>query len=163
MQTLDGKWTVQFDSKWGGPDQPVTFDTLQDWTKRPEAGIKYYSGTATYRKQFDLASRITDSAGRVFLDLGGVKNVAEVRLNGKKLGIVWCAPWRIEVSDELKSSGNVLEIDVINLWPNRLIGDSKLPPEKRYTKTNLNKFYLEEHPLLESGLLGPVTLQFAKK
>lgn len=158
LQTLDGKWTVQFDSKWGGPDQPVAFETLQDWTKRPEAGIKYYSGTATYRKQFDLASRITDSAGRVFLDLGGVKNVAEVRLNGKKLGIVWCAPWRIEVSDELKSSGNVLEIDVINLWPNRLIGDSKLPPEKRYTKTNLNKFYLEEHPLLESGLLGPVQL-----
>ena len=157
VQTLDGSWTVQFDPKWGGPDQPVTFETLQDWTQLSEEGIKFYSGTATYRKTFDLGAAKSPQR-ELYLDLGVVKNVAEVRLNGKKLGVVWCPPWRIDISKAVKAKDNKLEIDVVNLWPNRLIGDGKLPPEKRFTKTNIQSFYKGEHTLLPSGLLGPAII-----
>ena len=161
VQKLDGAWTVQFDPKWGGPEQPVTFESLQDWAKRAEEGIKYYSGTATYRKTFDLDAATKNPKGELYLDLGVVKNVAEVRLNGKNLGIVWCPPWRIDISDALKTKDNQLEIDITNLWPNRLIGDGKLPPEKRFTKTTVEGFYKRDFPLFPSGLLGPVTIQSA--
>ncbi|HEY4062979.1 MAG TPA: glycosyl hydrolase [Puia sp.] len=96
-------------------------------------------------------------AGRVFLDLGLVKNIARVVLNGKDLGIVWTAPWQVELSSALKSGSNRLEIEVINLWPNRLIGDAGLPPEQRLTNTNIP--FKGDAPLLSSGLLGPVTLK----
>ncbi len=161
LQALDGEWTVQFDPQWGGPQQPVAFESLQDWTKRPEEGIKYYSGTATYRKRFDLGSAGQAPKVRVFLALGDVKHVAEVRLNGRKLGIVWCAPWRIEISDALKAQANELEIDVVNLWPNRLIGDARLPVRLRRTRTNGAWMFNQDSPLLPSGLLGPVTLERA--
>jgi hypothetical protein len=94
---------------------------------------------------------------RLHLDLGKVKNVAQVRLNGKDLGVVWTAPWQVEITDAVKPAGNLLEIDVVNLWPNRLIGDAALPPEKRLTTTNVTA-YTKDSPLLPSGLLGPVTL-----
>ncbi|MBS1565568.1 MAG: hypothetical protein JST39_14355, partial [Bacteroidetes bacterium] len=96
-------------------------------------------------------------AGPVYLDLGVVKNIARVMLNGKSLGIVWTAPWQVDVSSALKTGTNNLEIEVINLWPNRLIGDAGLPIEKRLTNTNIP--FKKDMPLLPSGLLGPVTLQ----
>ena len=153
QQELSGAWTVKFDPKWGGPSE-VEFASLQDWTKRSEDGIRYYSGTATYVKHFDLAR---GSDGRLFLDLGVVKDIADVRLNGKSLGIVWTAPWKIEVTDVIKPTGNILEIEVVNLWPNRLIGDTALPKERRRTWTNIPTD--PKAPLLPSGLLGPVVLQ----
>ena len=88
---LSGAWTVAFDPKWGGPAS-VVFDSLVDWTNRPEAGIKFYSGTAKYRKTFDLPA---GAGGKIFLDLGELHNLARVRLNGQDLGLVWCAPWRL--------------------------------------------------------------------
>jgi len=156
---LTGPWTVQFDPKWGGPAS-ITFDTLQDWTKRAEPGIRHYSGKAVYRKTFDLPESLCSGGKRVFLDLGRIKNVAEVRLNGKNLGVVWTAPWRVDISAAVQPAGNRLEIDVVNLWPNRLIGDAGLPPEQRITATNVKKFK-KDMPLMSSGLLGPVTLQTA--
>ncbi len=161
VQTLEGDWTVRFDPKWGGPEKPVTFAKLEDWTARPEEGIKYYSGTATYRKSFDLPSPIRNPKSKIFLDLGAVKEMAEVRLNGKSLGVVWCPPWRVEITEAVKSAGNELEIDVVNNWPNRLIGDGKLPPEKRIAKTHYTGWYNpgkdgKEQTLFPSGLLGPV-------
>jgi hypothetical protein len=93
---------------------------------------------------------------RMFLDLGEVRELAEVRLNGKQLGVVWTKPFRVDITGALKPTGNRLEVDVINLWPNRLIGDAALPPEKRFGKTNIT--YKQDAPLLESGLLGKVML-----
>ena len=99
---------------------------------------------------------------RRFLDLGKVKEVAEVRLNGEKLGILWCYPWRVEITSAVKATGNMLEIDVINLWANRVIGDLAWPKEKRFTKTH-DAFRFDmltkTTPLIDSGLLGPVTVQ----
>jgi hypothetical protein len=157
---LTGPWAVHFDPKWGGPES-IVFERLDDWTKRPETGIKYYSGTATYKKTFDLPESSRSPGRRLYLDLGKVKNVAEVRLNGKNLGVVWTAPWHVEITAVVKPTGNALEIDIVNLWPNRLIGDAALPPEKRLTVTNVKKFH-KDFPLYESGLLGPVTLKAAE-
>jgi hypothetical protein len=156
MTELQGPWEVSFDPRWGGP-AAVTFSTLEDWSRRPEPGIRFYSGRAAYRKTFDVSS-LSSSSSRVFLDLGLVKNLARVRLNGHDLGVLWCAPWRLDVTSLLKPSGNQLEIEVANLWVNRLIGDTLLPPDQRLTWTTWNPFK-KDMPLLQSGLLGPVTLQ----
>ncbi len=151
LAEIEGGWEVSFDPKWGGPAK-VVFPRLEDWTKRPEEGIRFYSGKATYRKMLDGPQ---SRGGRIYLNLGTVNHVAEVRCNGKNLGVVWCAPWRVDVTGVLRAKGNVLEIDVVNLWPNRMAGDAALPPEKRFTKTNLTA-YRADSPLLSSGLLGPV-------
>ncbi|MGH9447918.1 MAG: glycosylhydrolase-like jelly roll fold domain-containing protein, partial [Terriglobia bacterium] len=111
----------------------------------------------TYSNTFTLHVR---RGRRVFLDLGDVKDVAEVRLNGKKIGIAWTWPFRVEITPAVHAGKNRLEIDVVNLWPNRMIGDSLLPPEKRFTETNISIYYDRKKPqkLLPSGLLGPVTV-----
>lgn len=173
VMELAGAWDVQLDPKWCYPDNgtggKLRFDRLVDWTQRTEEAIKYYSGIALYRKVFDLPK--PRNTKPVFLDLGAVKNVARVRLNGHDLGVVWTAPWRLEITGAVKEKGNELEIEVANLWPNRLIGDAKLPKEKRRTVTNVrtydtmneerNKTGKPAEPLT-SGLLGPVTLQMAQ-
>jgi hypothetical protein len=155
---LGGGWRVSFDPKWGGPAN-VVFDKLDDWTKRPEEAIKFYSGTATYRKAFDLPASLAGGqlASPLYLDLGEVKDLAEVRLNGRPLGVIWTAPWRVDVSGAVRQRGNELEIDVVNQWPNRLIGDSRLPPDKQLTRSNYR--LKPDDPLVPSGLIGPVTLQ----
>lgn len=157
LAKIDGPWHVSFDPKWGGPES-VVFEKLEDWTKRPEGGIRNYSGRAAYRKTFDLPENSRGESTRVFLDLGRVQDLATVRLNGKDLGVVWTAPWRVDITDSVTLAGNQLEIDVVNLWPNRLIGDAALPPEQRLTRTNVTT-YKRDSPLLPSGLLGPVVLQ----
>jgi hypothetical protein len=159
ISELGGAWTVKFDPKWGGPES-VSFERLQDWTHRPEEGIRHYSGKGTYSRIFDLPESARGSGKRLHLDLGRVKNVAEVRLNGQNLGVVWTAPWQVEITKSAQATENRLEIDVVNLWPNRLIGDAALAPDKRFTLTNVKKFK-PNSPLLESGLLGPVTLRMA--
>ena len=156
LSELTGPWEVSFDPQWGGPREPVRFDALTDWTGRPEDGIKHYSGKAAYRKKFSLSANARPR--HIYLDLGKVKDLAEVRLNGRNLGVVWCQPWRIEITAAVQTGMNELEIVVANEWINRLIGDSGLPPEKRFTWTTWNP-YKPNSPLLESGLLGPVTLQ----
>lgn len=169
--TLNTSWTVSFDPKWGGPAS-VVFDTLTDWTKRPEQGIKYYSGIAVYRQTFD----INNDGGHYYLDLGTVKNLARIKLNGKDLGVIWTAPWRVDITSALKEKDNHLEIEVANLWPNRLIGDEQLPDDGikddqwpewllknqprtsgRFTFTTY-KHYQKDSPLLPSGLSGPVSI-----
>jgi hypothetical protein len=150
---LDGAWDVSFDPKWGGP-AAVRFDELVDWTKRAEKGIKFYSGTAIYRKTFTLSAAPKNDR-QLILDLGEVREVAEVRLNGHYVGVVWTKPARVNITSAVKVGGNELEVSVVNLWPNRLIGDAALPPERRVTETNMRKF-VATSPLLPSGLLGPV-------
>ncbi|MDR2384079.1 MAG: glycosyl hydrolase [Tannerella sp.] len=173
IASLDAPWSVSFDPKWGGP-QLAVFDKLIDWSTHPDDGIKYYSGTAVYRQSFDMPESEKD--GKLYLDLGRVKNLAHVRLNGRDLGTVWTAPWRVDISGVAKAKGNKVEIEVVNLWPNRLIGDASLPydgPENgkwpqwlvegkartsgRYTFSSANH-YNKDSKVFESGLIGPVTI-----
>jgi len=134
VQTLfeiKGPWKVTFDPAWGGPVDPVVFDEPGDWTSRPEPGIRYYSGIALYSASFDAPTLPgAKSLGKVWIDLGKIKNLAQVKLNGSDLGYVWCAPWLIEIpSDLMKESGNILEVEVANTWANRLIGDEQEPED----------------------------------
>ncbi len=158
--TLDGPWEASFDPKWGGPEK-VIFDQLVDWTTRHEFGIKHYSGTAVYRKRFDLMSAPATGA-RSLLDLGELHEIASVRLNGVDLGVVWTKPARVDLTGALKAADNDLEVTVVNLWPNRLIGDEGLPKESRLTETNIHKFN-SRTPLLPSGLIGPVRVLSRKR
>ena len=158
--TLDGSWEVSFDAKWGGPEK-ITFESLDDWSRRPDDGIKFYSGRAIYRKSFELPAEIPAPGRKYFLDLGDVRNLASVKVNGRDAGVVWCAPFRVEVTDALKHGRNQLEIEVANLWPNRLIRDAALPKNERLTWTTLNP-YKAGSPLLPSGLLGPVELRMTE-
>ena len=159
--TIEGPWNVEFDPKWGGPGK-VTFENLDDWTSRSEPDIKYYSGRATYRKTFDAPQATCDSKQKTYLDLGTLHSLAEVRLNGKDLGVIWCAPWRFDVTGIMKPTGNQLEIDVINVWANRIIGDAALPEDKRLTWTSATgglSNLKPTHRLSPSGLRGPVRLK----
>jgi hypothetical protein len=154
--TLEKSWEVAFDPKGGGPEKTV-FEQLSDWRLNPDPGIRYYSGTAFYKQSFEW----TDIKGKtLYLDLGKVKNIARVRLNGKDLGTVWTSPWRVDISSAMKAGQNELSIEVVNLWSNRLIGDEQLPEDgsvKRYTYSTF-QHYEKDSPLLESGLIGPVTI-----
>ncbi len=156
VQELTGPWRVGFAPRWGGPES-VVFESLTDWTRRPEVGIRHYSGTAIYSKTFTGAGARDQ---RIHLDLGRVEVMAQVKVNGKDLGILWKPPYRVEITDALKQGENSLELRVVNLWPNRLIGDQSLPEANRFTSTTWNPFK-KDSPLLPSGLLGPVTIQVA--
>jgi hypothetical protein len=155
---LAGPWEVSFDPEWGGPEK-VTFDSLTDWTRRPEDDIRHYSGTAVYHKRFSI-NTMPAAGGRLLLGLGEVREIASVRLNGVDLGVVWTRPARVDLTRAARAGENDLEVTVVNLWPNRLIADESLPPEKRLTETNMHKFGAAT-PLYPSGLLGPVTLESA--
>lgn len=156
--TLAGPWRVQFDPAWGGPAEPVEFDALESWSRHADEGVKYYSGSAVYRTTFEVDDDpLHDPARRWWIDLGQVKELAAVTINGEKVGTAWTEPFRVEVTSHLRSGENRLEVEVTNLWPNRLIGDRRLPPDERLTRTNIRKFR-RDSPLLESGLLGPVRL-----
>jgi hypothetical protein len=157
---LTGSWKVAFDPKWGGPAK-TEFPALQSWTEHAEAGIRHYSGTATYTKTFDMPQATYKSDTTWLLDLGGVHEIASVRLNGKALGVLWTPPFQIEITEVLQEKDNLLEIDVVNNWPNRLIGDAGLPEAQRLTRTNVTKFSADM-PLMPSGLLGPVFLLHAQ-
>lgn len=154
LVAIRGPWTVRFDPAWGGPAE-VVFEELVDWTQRPEEGIRHYSGAATYAITFGLPQLPTGK--RIYLDLGELKNVAEVTLNEQPLGVRWMHPFRFDVTGRLHESENRLVVKIVNLWPNRLIGDQQLPPEARRTKTNITKFEQPENQaLLPSGWYGPL-------
>jgi hypothetical protein len=156
LQTIEGAWQVAFDKKNGGPSSPLTFSALEDWSKNAEPGIRYYSGTAIYTKSFDW-QRTADKDKRIWLDLGQVANIAEVTVNGKPCGIAWTPPYRVDITSALRNGKNELRIEVTNTWANRLIGDHDLPEAQRITNT-IAPYRLEGKPLLQAGLLGPVTI-----
>jgi hypothetical protein len=158
---IDGPWHVAFDRRWGSPEK-VTFETLEDCSKRPEAGIRHYSGRATYRKTFELPVAWVGRAGSsLLLDLGDVRNLATVRVNGRELDTLWLAPWQVDITAAAKPGRNTLEIDVVNTWNNRLVGDAALPADKRLTF--LTAQTVDSRASLQpSGLLGPVTLHMSQ-
>jgi hypothetical protein len=167
VQTLSGQWQVRFDPKMAGPAQPVNFSELTDWSKNPDAAISHYSGTATYTQSFrwQPPKQLKKQKGKlggapstqVYLELGTVANLAEVRVNGQPCGITWTPPYRLDITKALKKGDNQLEISVTNTWANRLIGDQALPADQRQTWTPAPSPAAGK-PLLPAGLLGPVRI-----
>lgn len=156
LATIDTPWTVAFQEKKGGPEAPVTFDTLYDWTTSDDLRIKYFSGDATYTNSFKLKKL---PQGEVYVDLGKVMVMAKVKVNGEYAGGVWTAPYRLNITNLLRKGVNTIEVEVVNCWRNRVIGEKEaIPANERFTfqtATYLNK----DSELQPSGLLGPVELQ----
>ncbi len=187
LRPIAGPWQVTFEPRWGGPPRPAEFSELLDWSQHPDDAIKYYSGTASYRLSFDLSpSELSPADQRLWLDLGQVEVMARVTLNDVDCGVAWKPPYRVEITPAARSGENQLQIDVVNLWINRMIGDERLPadshwkdyetliewpawfangqanPTGRRTFTTC-RHYRADSPLSASGLLGPVTLQWSSR
>jgi hypothetical protein len=180
---IAGPWTVSFPSGWAAPAN-VSLERLQSWTDHTNPGVKYFSGTATYEKELEVPPDWLRPGYSVCLDLGAVKNFAEVSLNGKPLGILWKPPFRVDITGAAKPGRNTLTVKVTNLWPNRLIGDEQLPSDCEWNGKELKAWppwllegkssptgrltfttwhhWTKDAPLLTSGLLGPVRLRLAE-
>ena len=157
LATVSGPWQVSFPPDWGAPPK-IHLDKLISWTDYPEDGVKYFSGTATYTKDIEAPRGWFKPGEKLFLDLGGVKEIAEVTVNGRGLDeILWKAPFQIDVTSVLKPGVNRIQIQVTNLWPNRIIGDQKPNAKKQYAWLDYRPFRADT-PLLESGLLGPIRM-----
>lgn len=156
IEDLKGPWSVSFDPAFRGPAEPVTFETLHDWSTSSDESIKYYSGTAQYRINFSIPEVKENET--IEVDLGNLTAMAKVRVNGSYVGGVWTYPYKLNITDFVKSGENELEIEVVNNWMNRLIGDHNLPESKRKTWCFVNP-YNAKSPLQPSGLFGPVTIQ----
>ena len=175
---VPGPWKVRFPAGWGAPPE-VEFDQLISWSVHPDAGVKYFSGTATYSKTLTVPAWTPSQ--RVHLDLGNVQVMARVRLNGRDLGVLWKPPYRVDITPAARPGENDLEVDVVNLWVNRLIGDDRLPEDSKRRKNGALeawpqwlldgkpsptgrltfstwRLWKKDDPLQESGLIGPVTL-----
>jgi hypothetical protein len=154
LATVTGPWMVSFEPNRGAPEN-ITLEKLASWSDNSDQGVKYFSGHGTYTKTIDAQADWFKPGAQLWLDLGEVKNVAEVTVNGKRVGIAWKTPYRIDVTSAMKPGANTVEIRVANLWVNRLIGDQQPNATKKYTFTTRNP-YKAKSPLLPSGLLGPV-------
>lgn len=183
--TLNGPWRVAFPPNLGAPTS-TTFDKLIWWNNHLDPGIKYFSGSATYSKDFTVPEIYLKPQTAVRINLGEVKNFATVTLNGHQIAILWKPPFTLEVTKFLRKGSNHLEVKVTNLWPNRIIGDEQLPPDVEWNGDHLKRwpdwllsgkprpktgritfetwhFYDKDSALLDSGMLGPVTLQAAQR
>jgi hypothetical protein len=180
---ISGPWQLSFPPGWNAP-AGITLDRLESWTQSADPGVKYFSGTATYSKDMDIPSAFQSPGREIWLDLGAVSNFAEVSVNGQSLGVLWKPPFRVNITSVVKPGTNKVEIKVTNLWPNRLIGDEELAPDCEWKGGQLKawpKWFLDGKPspngrvtfttwhhwkkgdaLLESGLIGPVTLRAAE-
>jgi hypothetical protein len=157
IQTIDGPWKLRFNDGFGAPDSLI-IPGLQSWTSFKEQNIKYYSGHVIYEKRVSI-DKENLAGNTIYLDLGNVFELADVSINGNNVGVIWKAPFRLDVTDALKTGENTLVIKIVNLWCNRLILDGKLPENERLTRTNVIKFEQDGDTYLrKSGLLGPVHL-----
>ena len=157
---LPGPWQVQFAPGWDAPED-AAFPELIDWSRHSDAGIRHYSGKATYRRIFSLPPALAaDPQLRIQLDLGDVRDLAVVRVNGRELATLWLPPFQVDLSSIVRPGENTLEVEIVNVWNNRLAGDAALPAEQRRTFL-LAPTLGPDAPLLPAGLLGPVTLHYA--
>ena len=156
LLSISGDWQVSFQPERGAPES-ATFNELTPWNENETSGIKYFSGTAQYSKTIEISDEWLSENSEIWLDLGEVKNLAEVTLNGTPLGVVWKKPFKIKLNKAIKAGENQLTVNVTNLWVNRLIGDAQPDAGEKFTYTTM-PFYQANSPRKPSGLLGPVNL-----
>jgi hypothetical protein len=155
LMTVAGPWTVSFQPGRGAPAS-ISLDQLASWTDDSNEGVKYFSGMGIYTMNIDAKPDWFRKGAQIWIDLGDVKNLAEVTVNGKPLGILWQGPFRVDATAALAPGANVVTVKVTNAWVNRLIGDEQ-PGATKYTFADV-KPYKADSPLQPSGLIGPVKL-----
>jgi hypothetical protein len=154
--TVEGQWNVSFQPDRGAPAS-IILNKLISWSESDDKGMRYFSGTARYTKSVDVRPEWLGKGKHLWLDLGEVRNLAQVEVNGKSLGIVWHTPYKVDISGVVKPGINQLVVKVTNAWVNRLIGDQQTDAETKYTFTAV-KPYKSDSPLQPSGLIGPVII-----
>jgi hypothetical protein len=159
LATLSGPWTLSFPPNLGAPAN-IQLPSLVSWTSNPDPGVKYFSGTASYIRNLQVPASWRRTGRHIWLDLGTVRDLAEIRLNGQPVGLVWAPPYRVDITSALHSGENKLEIAVTNEWTNRQIGDRLLPPEGRVLPPAVESPFRPAGPQTppESGLIGEVTI-----
>jgi hypothetical protein len=150
-------WTLSFPDGWGAPAS-ILVPRFESWTQAQDAGVKYFSGTGTYRAVLHVPSTLLAPQRQLWLNLGQVREIASVTVNGIPVQTMWRAPFVARIDPVLHSGDNTLEIQVTNLWPNRIIGDLQPGATVHYTHTNV-RAYRKDSPLLPSGILEPVIVQ----
>ena len=155
LANVNSPWKVNFNASQRGPKEQVEFSELIDWTNSDNELIKYYSGTAYYSNKFTLKSLPKDK--KILIDLGNFTAMAKVKINGKYAGGLWTPPYQLDISDLVMPGENELEIEIVNTWVNRIIGDMNLPESQRKIWTVVNP-YNADTPLQPSGLIGPVSI-----
>jgi hypothetical protein len=155
FRVLDGPWNLEFANTKIGPAGTIRLDKLIDLSAIENDSVRYYSGSVTYTRDFKLEQLPSET---MYIDLGSVSVIATVKINGTVAGTVWMSPWQVEVGELLKIGDNTISVEVANLWRNRLIYDSRLPANQRYTWVQVSDIRPGELPP-SSGLLGPVTLK----
>ncbi|UCG26653.1 MAG: discoidin domain-containing protein [Bacteroidales bacterium] len=156
LAELSGEWDLGFQPDRGAPEN-IKMSELASWSDNTDEGVKYFSGTGTYTKTINAPAEWFNEDAQIWIDLGEVRNLAEVLVNGKSLGTVWKQPFLVNVTGALNPGSNTIMIKVTNLWVNRLIGDEQPGVEQKITYTTM-PFYRAGSPLLPSGLLGPVRI-----
>jgi len=156
LAEISADWKVDFANKTFGPKETLVFNKLEDWSKSANAEVKYYSGEASYKNSFTLKGAAKFK--KIAISLGDVQALAEVKINGQYAGGVWTHPYVLDITPFVKEGVNTIEVNVVNTWVNRLVGDALLPPQKRYTWLLVNPFK-PETKLMPSGLLGPVKVE----
>jgi hypothetical protein len=179
---FNDQWEVRFQPRRGAPEK-ITLEKLISWPEHPDPGVKYFSGTADYSRVIKIPSDWIRKDRSLFLDLGDVQVMARVKFNGKDMGILWKPPFRVDISSAVKAGDNELEVNVVNLWVNRLIGDEQLPPDLTWGRENYPyltaipdwlakgtprtsgrftfvtyQYWKKTSPLVPSGLIGPVRI-----
>jgi hypothetical protein len=157
VANLGGPWQVNFPANLGAPEK-ITLEKLISLSDHPEDGVKYFGGTASYHKEFTITKDWFKPGARFILDLGKVKDIAEVSVNGQLLGTLWKLPYEMDITSALKTGTNKIEIKVTNQWTNRIAGDAVKPDQKILSGAGLS-FGGVSTTLIESGLIGPVTVQ----
>ena len=154
IASIDNPWTIEFEENRGGPEKPVVTNKLFDWMESEDLRIKYFSGNAFYKTTFTI-DKLPESP--VYINLGKVMVMAKVRINGQEAGGAWTAPYQVGITGLLKEGVNELEVEVVNCWRNRLVGELFLPEKERFTYHSAASIN-EKTPLQSSGLLGPVRI-----
>jgi hypothetical protein len=161
LATLPGPWEVAFPPNLGAPEK-IRLAKLESWTANSNEGVKYFSGTATYTKTVQVPKDWLKPGARLILDLGTVKDIAQVSINGQPLETLWKPPYKANITSSLRAGLNRLEIRITNQWTNRQIGDRSVDPKKRVLAPAPGGMGGFGGPqiLSDAGLIGPVVLLF---
>ncbi len=165
---LTGSWKIRFPYGWGAP-QNAEFKELISWTDSENEGIRHFSGIASYHKSFEMEEEMINPEYRLILDLGKVSKMAEIFLNGKRIQTLWYSPYKVDITEAVKSGTNYLVVNIANVMSNQMTGDAKVPEHLKRTHSNITKgpnawmHPWEDVPLIESGLLGPVSIKYSKQ
>jgi hypothetical protein len=159
---LTHHWEISFNPEIGGPES-YYLEKLTSWSEIDHEGIRYYSGSASYSRDFSVGEETLSDGSEAFAVFEEIQEMGRVFVNGYDCGIVWTPPYKARITPYLKAGKNNITVQVINTWNNRIIGDIRNPDKKPFTKTNAKIRFNEDSPLLKSGLMGKAEILFVNR